>query len=130
VKKTMSIVIRPETRATAVYDWGIIRMLVDADISPRASFGTVTTSPGNQGHDLHGHAGSDEIIYIVSGEGLYLTDTDEDRPVRAGDCIFVPAGVKHATVNTGEADLRVIIVYTPSGPDRELDGIGGFRGFA
>ena len=130
MQKNKSVITNTATTEVALYNWGEICMLVNADVSPHASFGTVITHPGNNGHELHSHANEDEIIYIVSGNGLYLTDTEKERKVHKGDCIFVPAGVKHATMNHGAVDLKVIIVFTPSGPDKALDNIDGFKNFS
>ena len=96
------------------YDWGRICMLLNTPPPSNARFGTVTVHAGAQGHELHQHATEDEIIYVVSGKGTYLSGNAKNRPVQAGDCIFVPAGVPHTTTNRGADDLKVVVVYLPT----------------
>jgi mannose-6-phosphate isomerase-like protein (cupin superfamily) len=43
----------------------------------------------------------------------------EEIPINAGDVFFIPAGVKHTTINNSETDLRYLEFYTqpPVGAD-------------
>ena len=47
------------------------------------------------------HIGVEEVFYIIQGQADIHMD---DRPVavKAGDVVFVPAGVKHQVFNTGK----------------------------
>jgi mannose-6-phosphate isomerase-like protein (cupin superfamily) len=57
---------------------------------------------------------TEEFAFVVSGEGELRVD-DGVVPFTAGDGLFVPAGVWHAVVNTGEAD--VVMVFGFPHPD-------------
>jgi len=95
------------------FDWGRICMLINPPVATGVRFGSVTVRSGALGHELHHHTNEDEIIYIVSGDGIFATET-EKRQVHAGDCIFVPAGIAHTTSNSGADNMNIIIVYIPA----------------
>lgn len=111
------------------FEWGVITWLVAPSHTPGAgmSFGEVQLLPG-QGHGRHNHPGSEEILYVLSGEGEQTVgDDDAPFPVRAGDTIYVPTGVFHATLNTGRGVLRLLAIYNPAGPERDLEALPDFR---
>jgi oxalate decarboxylase/phosphoglucose isomerase-like protein (cupin superfamily) len=108
------------------FDWGTIHFLSEPVVTGanRFSFGIVKLAPG-KGHERHNHPGSEEIIYVVSGEGEQMVD---DRPavtVGPGASIYIPADIYHSTVNTGKETLELIVVYSPAGPERLLREIPG-----
>ena len=110
------------------FDWGVIRILSEPQVTQaeRFSFGMVILEPG-KGHDRHNHPGSEEIIYVVSGEGEQMVDDAPAVHVRPGASIFIPAGVFHSTLNTGWEPLRLVVVYAPAGPERLLREIPGCK---
>jgi oxalate decarboxylase/phosphoglucose isomerase-like protein (cupin superfamily) len=108
------------------FDWGTVKILSEPEItnSKNFSFGMVVLAPG-KGHERHNHPGSEEIIFVMSGEGEQMVD---DRPavkVGPGASIFIPADIYHSTVNTGWEPLRLLVVYAPAGPERILRDIPG-----
>ncbi|MCU4972762.1 cupin domain-containing protein [Halobacteria archaeon AArc-m2/3/4] len=110
-----------EDVSTQVLDWGTIKWMASPDVngSERFSAGIVQLEPGT-GHELHTHPDSDEVLYVVSGEGEQTVDGDT-RDVSAGEMIFVPQGVEHGTQNTGWETLKLLAVYAPPGPEEELN---------
>jgi putative monooxygenase len=60
----------------------------------------------------HAHDESEEGMYIVSGQGRLITEEGEQDLV-AGTAIYMPPGVKHSIVNTGNEDLKLVWVYSP-----------------
>jgi uncharacterized cupin superfamily protein len=74
---------------------------------------TVTVVPaGKRAYPFHRHHVTDELFYILSGEGEYRLD-DETLPVRAGDLIAAPAGKEaHQIVNTSNDELRYLAFST------------------
>jgi oxalate decarboxylase/phosphoglucose isomerase-like protein (cupin superfamily) len=110
------------------FDWGVIKILSEPQVTnaERFSFGMVILEPG-KGHDRHNHPGSEEIIFVVSGEGEQMVDDAPAVRVRPGASIFIPAGVFHSTLNTGWEPLRLVVVYAPAGPERLLREIPGCR---
>jgi oxalate decarboxylase/phosphoglucose isomerase-like protein (cupin superfamily) len=92
----------------------------------RFSFGMVELSQG-KGHARHNHPGSEEIIYVVSGEGEQMVDDRPPVKVGPGASIYIPADVYHSTVNTGTETMKLIVVYSPAGPERLLREIPGAK---
>jgi oxalate decarboxylase/phosphoglucose isomerase-like protein (cupin superfamily) len=108
------------------FDWGTIKFLSEPLVTgaERFSFGMVVLEPG-KGHDRHNHPGSEEIIFVMSGEGMQMVDDQPPVLVHAGASIYIPADVYHSTINTGWEPLRLLVVYSPAGPERLLRDIPG-----
>jgi oxalate decarboxylase/phosphoglucose isomerase-like protein (cupin superfamily) len=108
------------------FDWGKIHFLSEPAVTnaDRFSFGIVELSQG-KGHTRHNHPGSEEIIYVVSGEGEQMVDDKPPVKVGPGASIYIPADVYHSTVNTGTETMKLIVVYSPAGPERLLREIPG-----
>ena len=67
--------------------------------------------PGEALREPHYHAGFEECIFVMSGEGC--TETEHGKhPVRAGDTVLIPPGEKHVTRNTGARPL-VLLCFFP-----------------
>jgi oxalate decarboxylase/phosphoglucose isomerase-like protein (cupin superfamily) len=110
------------------FDWGKIHILSEPVVTgaDRFSFGVVELAQG-KGHARHNHPGSEEIIYVVSGEGEQMVDDQPPVQVSSGSSIYIPADVYHSTVNTGTEILKLIVVYSPAGPERLLREIPGCK---
>jgi len=67
----------------------------------------------------HVHESSEEGMYIISGEGRLITDEGEEE-LRAGMAIYMPPGVKHSIINTGDEELKLVWVYSPPLPQHRL----------
>jgi oxalate decarboxylase/phosphoglucose isomerase-like protein (cupin superfamily) len=113
---------------TQTFEWGSIKWLVSPDVTEGAAitFGEVVLLPG-KGHDRHNHPESEEILYVLSGEGEQMVADGPPFPVRAGDTIYVPTAVFHSTLNTGWEPLRLLALYNPGGAERALRGLPDFR---
>lgn len=109
-----------------VFDWGTLKFLSEPEVTgaERFSFGMVVLAPG-KGHDSHDHPGVEEIIFVMSGEGEQMVDSQPPVQVRAGASIYIPADVVHSTVNTGWEPMRLLVVYSPAGAERDLRDIPG-----
>jgi mannose-6-phosphate isomerase-like protein (cupin superfamily) len=59
---------------------------------------------------LHYHAKTDEVYYVISGEGAMVLD-DEEIELHEGVVVYVPRGVKHKAVGK----LTVLTVCIPRG---------------
>jgi oxalate decarboxylase/phosphoglucose isomerase-like protein (cupin superfamily) len=108
------------------FGWGTIKVLSEPLVTgaERFSFGMVVLEPG-KGHDRHNHPGSEEIIFVMSGEGMQMVDDQPPVLVRPGASIYIPADVYHSTLNTGWEPMRLLVVYSPAGPERLLRDIPG-----
>jgi uncharacterized cupin superfamily protein len=66
--------------------------------------------PGKRAYPFHRHHVSDELFYILSGNGEVRLD-QRTLPIRAGDLIANPAGAEaHQIVNTGREELRYLAI--------------------
>jgi mannose-6-phosphate isomerase-like protein (cupin superfamily) len=84
------------------------RELVGDEHALAVSFIFIDAPPG-QSVSLHRHA-YDEIFVVQEGEATVLTGSEE-RLVRAGDIVAIPAGEPHGFVNSGNVRLRQINIH-------------------
>jgi mannose-6-phosphate isomerase-like protein (cupin superfamily) len=60
--------------------------------------------------------GEDEVYFIADGRGMIQVD-GEDRPVRPGSIIYVPATVDHRFHSITE-DLQILVFFAPAEVER------------
>lgn len=127
-ERRIKAAIDPASIPTQTFAWGAIKWFVTPGRTAGATitFGEVILLPG-KGHDWHNHPESEEILYVLSGEGLQTVDDDPPFPVKAGDTIYIPTAIYHATLNTGWQPLRLLALYNPGGPDQALEALPDFR---
>ncbi|MFC7229705.1 cupin domain-containing protein [Salinirubellus salinus] len=113
-------VVEPDDVESQLFDWGALKWMSTPSVTggERFSAGVVKLEPG-KGHERHTHPESDEILYVVRGEGEQEV-ADETHAIETGDMVFVPEGVEHGTVNTGWEPLVLLAVYAPPGPEDVL----------
>jgi mannose-6-phosphate isomerase-like protein (cupin superfamily) len=75
------------------------------------SLAEATVAPGSSTVPHH-HRASEELYLVTAGVGL-LRVGDEEREVRAGDCVAIPPGTVHGLRNTGAVDLVVVCACSP-----------------
>ena len=78
----------------------------------RGSLGFSVFTPGTTTAPVRHE--TEEFAYVVSGRGELRLD-GETAPYKAGDALFIPAGVWHAVANTGNED--VVMVFGFPHPD-------------
>ncbi|GAB3670017.1 cupin domain-containing protein [Halopiger thermotolerans] len=112
--------VEPDDVESLAFDWGVLKWLHTPEVTggDRFSAGVVRLEPG-KGHERHTHPESDEILYVLRGEGKQEVG-DETREIAAGELVFIPEGVEHGTVNTGWEPLLLLAVYAPPGPEAQL----------
>jgi len=79
----------------------------------------VTLAPRG-GHAFHKHPKQEEVIYVMEGQVEQWLD-QQKRVLKAGDSIFIPAGVVHASFNTGKANAKMLAILGPC--------VGGENGY-
>ncbi|MEM2024760.1 MAG: cupin domain-containing protein [Desulfurococcaceae archaeon] len=81
----------------------------------KATVAVVQLPPeGNTG--LHKHEGSDEIIYVSSGEGEFIEVINEKElvsEIRPGYLMVAKSGTIHMVKNTGSTHLELFCVFIP-----------------
>ena len=99
----------PNSLPTQTFEWGSIKWLVSPESEAGAglTLGEVVLLPG-KGHDRHNHPESEEVLYVLSGEGEQTVEDTPPFPVQTGSTIYVPKGVYHSTKNTGWQPLRLL----------------------
>jgi len=75
------------------------------------------------GHSkLDTHPGVEEAYYVTQGSGYTVID-DQRCEISRGTAVFIPAGAKHQSFNTGNEDLRLLYFFPramgPLGHKRE-----------
>jgi len=78
------------------------RALGDAAGLTRIGINCTTLAPGAASSMRHWHSHEDELVYVLSGELVLITDAGE-QPLIAGQCAGFPAGLAngHQLVNRG-----------------------------
>ena len=66
----------------------------------------------------HKHNDKDQIFYINSGEGIVRLGS-EKYEVKPGNAVYVPAGVEHQTITTGDELLCYILFNIFNSADKE-----------
>ncbi len=103
-------------------DGTLIRELMRpaVDGNRNQSLAEASVAPG-QASRLHRHHRSEELYYIVAGEG-HLTIGDEGFVVRVGDTVCIRPGIPHSLRNTCAEVLRILCCSAPaySHDDTEL----------
>jgi quercetin dioxygenase-like cupin family protein len=80
--------------------------------------GVLEADPGTQ-VPRHVHAGSAEILYVVSGAGT-LTAGVEDIPFGADTAIHIPENQPHLVYFPGPDKTTMIQIYAPAGPEQRF----------
>lgn len=63
----------------------------------------------------HVHAEAEDVIVCLAGQGVVRSGTVL-IPFAAGDAVYVPAGVPHGTINTGNEPLVMVSCQAPPDP--------------
>jgi len=75
----------------------------------------VTIGPGDESPDHH-HGGYEQMLYVLSGRGVHWVD-GEKAELLPGRAYFLPMGVTHRIVNTGDEPFVHLSVYHPRKPE-------------
>ena len=55
----------------------------------------------------------DQFIRVEEGEGKVVLD-GEERSLKSGSAIIIPAGTKHNAINTSDTEMKLYTVYSPA----------------
>ncbi|PKQ46674.1 cupin domain-containing protein [Confluentibacter flavum] len=69
--------------------------------------------PGETVRPAHSHPNSEELIYIINGEGKVMIE-NEVGDVRSGSAILFEQGKIHMLKNTGDTEMKVICFFAPA----------------
>lgn len=99
---------------TQFFEWGSILWFIEPsnlDIE-RMSVGLITFYP-NTTQEEHLHSGDEQVIYVVSGQGLQIID-EQEYVLNPGDVKHISPYTRHKVLNNSSEELKLIIVYSPS----------------
>lgn len=69
--------------------------------------------PPGEAHRFHYHPHMEEILYILSGTAEQWVEK-EKRTMHAGDSIYIPTAMIHATYNAGKEPLDFLAILSPA----------------
>jgi mannose-6-phosphate isomerase-like protein (cupin superfamily) len=92
--------------------WGTLQWICSGKLLPGATqtVGITTILPGKQ-NPVHYHPNCEEILYVISGQGLHSYN-GRSVELKAGMTIRIPPKVKHNLVNTGSEPLRTFVSFS------------------
>jgi mannose-6-phosphate isomerase-like protein (cupin superfamily) len=110
----MDVVSRNSVKEFVTKDGSLVReILAPANSSlERQSLAEATLGPG-QSTERHHHVKTEEIYYILEGEGTMEVGEDSGE-VKRGDAIAIPPGSSHQLTNTGAADMVLLCCCSPA----------------
>jgi quercetin dioxygenase-like cupin family protein len=115
-----SVVVKEEEKEFLRVDWGKTKNIFGNDnVGAKYLKINITEYAVGTSHTLHRHPEQEEVIYILSGEGITRTDAGDQR-IGPGSFVFVPAGTDHATLNIlKDRPMKAIIIKSPPGERKE-----------
>ena len=99
--------------------FGGSRQRVGAAIgAQKLGYSFFSVPPGKAAFPYHTHTTNEEMIYVVEGRGV-LRLAKEEVQVTAGTIVACPPGTEfpHQLINTGNQELRYLVVSTMEYPD-------------
>jgi oxalate decarboxylase/phosphoglucose isomerase-like protein (cupin superfamily) len=125
------IAVHPEEVDTIVSSWVTAKTLCDPQVTGGGISAVALYFKPGQGHARHNHPETEQLIYVVSGEGEMMIEYEEGHPVTekitAGSLVNIPKGKYHSTFNTGWEPIRILAVYSPPGPEAVMRNSPEFR---
>ena len=93
-----------------VRSWGSFELLAKTG---RGQAATMVLDPGGStGGPNNRHEGSDQWLYVISGEGKAVVEGNTRR-LEEGSLLLIEAGEAHEISNTGESSLETFSIYSP-----------------
>ncbi|HID86087.1 MAG TPA: cupin domain-containing protein [Anaerolineae bacterium] len=75
------------------------------------TFGLAEFPAGSQ-PAAHTHDLQEEIIFILSGQGRFITPEREEA-LTPGTAVFIPPGLEHRLAVEGDEPLKLVTVFSP-----------------
>ena len=102
-------------RGDAPRQWGIV-VSPEGVGSERLSFGVQEVDIGSR-IPVHVHDREEEILFFWAGKGICILD-DEEFEIVPGSTAYIPIGVWHGVVNTGDEPLKLTWCFSPPGREK------------
>ena len=98
-------------------EFALRRILVDKEMggAETITFGWAVFEPKTSYHKKHYHPNTEEVFYILSGEGIGgVGEGTQERKIVQGDTVWVPKGSVHWLYNPFDAPCEILFVYASS----------------
>ncbi|WP_329377978.1 cupin domain-containing protein [Streptomyces sp. NBC_01716] len=69
-----------------------------------------------RGNVPHTHTKEDEAFYVLSGTFEFING-DQKITAGPGDFVYIPKGTRHGFKNLSPEPSRLLVFYTPAGPE-------------
>ena len=105
-------VVQAEVLEIETFDWGTLRWLCNAALSPGAeqTLGICHIRPACR-NPVHYHPNCEEVLHMLAGSGEHSFD-GEVVSLHAGSTIRIPAGVRHNLRNIGQETIVCLISFS------------------
>ena len=119
------LMVHPIEVETIMSSWVTAKVMADPKRNGCNEMSAVSLyfEPG-KGHARHNHPLSEQIIFVVSGEGEMMIENENGEPITrkisAGSTVTIPKGAYHSTFNTGWEPIRILAIYSPPGPEAAM----------
>ena len=100
--------IRVERHGTSTNEF--ISSLGEHNVPARDVIIVRATFAAGRGHHFHYHDDREEFLYILEGE-VEQWIGEEMKLCVAGDVVYVPPGVVHASFNIGEGNAKLLAIF-------------------
>jgi mannose-6-phosphate isomerase-like protein (cupin superfamily) len=80
--------------------------------------------PGHPVPPLHVHPHTDEAFYVADGDATFQLG-DREVPAGPGCLVFVPRGTPHTVWNSGDRQVRGLIVVSPGDAEHLMVPVDG-----
>ncbi len=102
------------TAETQKFDWGTFRWISKPPVTGTENLCVVhvTIEPGH-GHAFHRHPNQEEVIHVLEGS-LEQWLGEEKRTLEAGDSVFVPRNLVHASYVLGDETVKALAILGPA----------------
>jgi quercetin dioxygenase-like cupin family protein len=106
---------------TKKHDWGTLQFVAGTSINgaKHVSSARVVIN-ANTRNTRHSHPTCEEVLYLLKGKLKHYVG-DEAYDMVAGDCIYIPAGVPHYAINTGDEPADMLVMYSAGERDFKLE---------
>ena len=106
-------------KSTAPYE-RILKVVLCPDLQKTKNLSVgMTLLPPGCSSSPHVHEIEEEAWYVISGRGE-ATVNNETIPIEKDVTIYVPPKSRHQLVNKGDETLKVLWIFSPTGPEKDF----------
>jgi quercetin dioxygenase-like cupin family protein len=93
----------------------IVRNVVNRDDAGASGMILLSSEvPPGRVHLLHRHPNAEQIMYVVEGSCVALSEGEPVR-LKEGDAVFISRGEWHGVRNDGERSALTLVIYSGAG---------------